>query len=122
MSGRTIFATAVALVFLTMGCGEKPARQDPSFEFTVQYVFYIKPPVDRVILVGMVDAGQVIVGDAAVVRCRSGDVYVVVEGIETFGGQPTRARQGQQVGLRLRGITQDQPHKDDRVFGRKAKE
>jgi translation elongation factor EF-Tu-like GTPase len=91
----------------------------PTFQFTVEEVFYIKPPVDRVILVGTVQEGTVKAGDAATVECKAGSVSVVVEGIEAFQQDDVkRATKGEQVGLKLRGITKDQPSKGDRVMGK----
>jgi translation elongation factor EF-Tu-like GTPase len=91
----------------------------PKFQFTVEEVFYIKPPVDRVILVGTVQEGRIKAGDQATVECAAGSVSVVVEGIEAFKqGDVKQATKGEQVGLKLRGITKDQPSKGDRVIGR----
>ena len=90
----------------------------PSFEFTIENVFYIKPPVDRVILVGTVYAGTVEAGDAATVNCRTGAVKVTVEGIETVQqANVQQAAKGEQVGLRVRGIAKDVPAVGDRVTG-----
>lgn len=87
----------------------------PTFQFTVAEVFYIKPPVDCAILVGTVQDGAVKAGDAATVECTGGSVSVVVEGIEAFKqGDVKQATKGEQVGLKLRGITKNQPSKGDR--------
>jgi len=87
------------------------------FSFTVDEVFYIKPPVDRVILVGNVGEGSVKVGDSLIVRCRSGDVQVVLEGIDTIEHGPVEsASKGQQVGLKLRGIGREQPGRGDLII------
>jgi len=91
----------------------------PGFRFTVEEVFYIKPPVDRVILVGTVQEGTVKTGDTATVECKAGPVSVFVEGFEAFKqGDVKQATKGEQVGLKLRGITKDQPSKGDRVIGK----
>jgi translation elongation factor EF-Tu-like GTPase len=91
----------------------------PTFKFTVEEVFYIKPPVDRVILVGTVQEGTVKAGDSATVECAAGSISVVVDGIEAFKqGDVKQATKGEQVGIRLRGITKDQPSKGDRVIGK----
>jgi translation elongation factor EF-1alpha len=90
----------------------------PTFQFTVEEVFYIKPPVDRVILVGTVLEGTVTPGEHAIVECRTGPVSVVVEGIEGIQeGNIRQANKGEQVGLKLRGITQKQASKHNRVVG-----
>jgi translation elongation factor EF-Tu-like GTPase len=90
----------------------------PTFRFTVEEVFYIKPPVDRVILVGTIQEGTVRTGDTATVECKAGPVSVVVEGIEAFKqADITQASKGEQVGLKLRGINKDQPAKGDRIVG-----
>jgi translation elongation factor EF-Tu-like GTPase len=101
------------------GCrGERNAVTETPFEFTVEEVFYIKPPVDRVILVGTVRQGTLRPGDEATVHCAGGPVSVVIEGIESFQkGEAKEARKGDQVGLRMRGITKDQPARNDRVTG-----
>jgi len=104
--------------FSTSSCKDDSSAHRTSFKFTVEHVFYIKPPVDRVILVGTVDDGLVQAGAAATVECRSNRVEVVVEGIETPQGDIERATRGQQVGLRLSGIKKDQPSVGDRVAGR----
>ncbi|HEV3384704.1 MAG TPA: TIR domain-containing protein [Gemmata sp.] len=85
------------------------------FLFTVEEFFHIKPPVDRVILVGTIIEGSVRVGDSLLVRCKGGDVPVVVESIEAFGDQPQQADKGQQIGLKLTGIHKDQPTRGDLV-------
>jgi translation elongation factor EF-Tu-like GTPase len=91
----------------------------PTFSFTVEEVFYIKPPVDRVILIGTVQEGTVKAGDSAIVECAAGSISVVVDGIEAFKQRDVKqATKGEQVGLRLRGITKDQPSKGDRVIGK----
>jgi len=87
--------------------------KQPKFTFTVEEVFYIKPPVDRVILVGTITGGSVRVGDSLVVQCQDGDVPVVVDGIERPGGDLQQAATGQQVGLKLAGIRRDQPKRGD---------
>lgn len=80
------------------------------FQFSVEEAFYIKPPVDRVILVGLVDEGTVRPGDALVVMAMSGPIDVVVDRIEVFRQSEgaASATKGQQVGLRLVGINQQQ--------------
>lgn len=79
------------------------------FQFSVEEAFYIKP-LDRVILVGTVDEGTVRPGDALVVMAMSGPIHVVVEQIEVFRQSEgaASATEGQQVGLRLVGINQQQ--------------
>jgi len=104
------------MLFGLFGCKDRPAPAAVPFAFTVEHVFYIKPPVDRVILVGTVDSGDVRPGDTLVVRCQLGPVTVTVDGIETIkDGNLGRATKGQQVGLRVAGITKDQPTSGDRV-------
>ena len=88
----------------------------PTVTFTVEEVFYIKPPVDRVILVGTITHGVVRVGDKLIVHTASGPVSVAVENIETIQhGDLKQASKSQQVGLRLTGIRKDQPSRGDRV-------
>ena len=84
--------------------------------FIVEEVFYIKPPVDRVILVGTINDGVVRVGDKLVVHTSAGPINVAVDNIESIDqGDLKQASQGQQVGLRLTGVRKDQPWKGDRV-------
>ena len=91
----------------------------PTFQFTVEEVFYIKPPVDRVILVGTVQDGTVKPRDTATVECKSGPVSVVVETVEAIKqGEIKQANKGDQVALKLRGISKDQASKGDRVIGK----
>lgn len=95
--------------------------ETPPFSFTVDDVFYIKPPHDKVILTGAVSEGTVRVGDALVVQCASGDIPVVLMGIETLDRGPVNeASVGQQVGLDLRGIRKDQPTRGDRVVRKRG--
>ena len=111
---------SLLLIAAMCGCrSETPPMPQPIFRFMVEEVFYIKPPVDRVILVGTVQDGTVKAGDAATVECAAGSVSVVVESIETFKqGDVKQATKGEQVGLKLRGITKDQPSKGVRVIGK----
>jgi translation elongation factor EF-Tu-like GTPase len=89
----------------------------PPFSFTVDDVFYIKPPHDKVILTGAIGEGTVRVGDALVVQCASGDVPVILIGIETLDRGPiNEASARQQVGLDVRGIRKDQVTRGDRVI------
>jgi len=99
----------------------QPAPSPTAFSFTVEEVFYIKPPVDRVILVGTISEGTVRVGESLVVRCQGGEVPVVLDGIETTDRGPVQeASAGQQVGLKLAGIRKDQPTRGDRVTRKAA--
>lgn len=92
------------------------SSETPPFVFTVADVFYIKPPHDKVILTGAIGEGTVRVGDSLVVQCASGDVAVVLVGIDTLDRGPVQeASAGQQVGLEVRGIRKDQPSRGDRV-------
>jgi translation elongation factor EF-Tu-like GTPase len=111
---------SLLLIAAMSGCrSETPAMAHPTFQFTVEEVFHVGPPVDRVILVGTVQEGVVKTGDAATVECKTGPVSVVVETIEAFKqGEIKQANKCDQVGLKLRGITRDQPWKGDRVIGK----
>ncbi len=111
----------VLMLFGLFGCRDNSASTPSPFRFEVEHVFYVKPPVDRVILVGTVREGAVRVGDAATVGCRGGDVQVTIEGIEAPGQELKEANVGQQVGLRLQGIGRDQPSAGDWVCGRPGK-
>ena len=122
---KTVAIAAGAFVLLALAVAvllrfrpTKPAR----FEFQVHDVFYIKSPIDRVILTGRMERGRVHKGDAAVVQTRTGPVRVMVEGIEVLGWRPgdpetITATAGDQIGLRLTGISRDQPSPGDRVIG-----
>jgi translation elongation factor EF-Tu-like GTPase len=106
---------AIGIVFLLGGCKGEPAKM-AAFQFTIEEIFYIKPPLDRVILVGTIEEGQVRVGESLTVQCRNGPVSAIVEGIEAFQkGEIQQANKGQQVGLRMKGLTKDQPAKGDRI-------
>ena len=119
-------AIAAVLVVVTLcGCDAKtaptgpktaPATTAPTMNFTVEEVFYIKPPVDRVILVGTITYGTVRVGDKLVVHTSAGPVDVAVDNIESIQqGDLRQASKGEQVGLRLNGIRKDQASRGDRV-------
>jgi hypothetical protein len=93
-----------------------PAATGATMNFTVEEVFYIKPPVDRVILVGTISEGSVRVGQTVVVHTSAGPINAVIDNIESIQqGDLRHASKGQQVGLRLTGIRKDQPSKRDRV-------
>ena len=121
---RSAFLTMFAVVALC-GCdagtaATRPttakATTAPTMNFTVEHVFYIKPPVDRVILVGTINDGVVRVGDRLVVHTANGPIDVAVDNIESIQqGDLKEASKGQQVGLRLSGIRKDQPAVGDRV-------
>lgn len=116
---KNVACCSLLLIAAFCGCrSETPPIPQPTFRFTVEEVFYIEPPVDRVILVGTVQDGTVKAGDAANVECAAGSVSVVVEGIEAFKqGDIKQAMRGEQVGLKLLGIAKDQVAKGDRVLG-----
>lgn len=106
------------LLFGFFGCKQNPpptAPSPPPFRFLVQDVFYIKPPVDRVILVGMVEEGTIHTGVTAVLIHTPLEVIsVTVENIETIKEREIKyATKGQQVGLRLMGIRMDQVRRGD---------
>lgn len=82
------------------GCGQ--------FDFTVQHTFYVRPPVDRVVLVGRVNQGSVKVGEKLIVHGEGGPLKVKVEAIDNRGGEACQAEAGQDVGLQLSGITTSQ--------------
>ena len=108
------------MLFGFPGCKEQPparetTRSESGFSFTVHDVFYIKPPVDRVILTGVVDDGTVRVGDELIVHPQRGPVTVTLDMIEHPEGRPQSASKGDQVGLRLVGIRKEQPNRGDRV-------
>jgi len=105
------------LMFGLFGCRGDTTPTPTSFRFQVEHVFYIKPPVDRMILVSVVREGTVKVSDIVTVGCRNGNVNATIEGIETIGQELKQAGVGQQVGLRLQGIGKDQPNAGDWVYG-----
>jgi translation elongation factor EF-1alpha len=117
---------AMGLVFgltgMLAGCKKETAVMPESqFAFTVEEVFYIKPPIDRVIIVGTVQDGAVKIGDSVVVHTPAGIVPVVVETIESpTRGAAKEAAKGQQVGLRVNGIKKDQVSRGDKVTGKSA--
>ena len=110
------------LLWLTLvvaaGCNsENPPMQKPAFQFTIHDVFYIKPPVDRVIVTGVVDHGSIHPGERASLQCASGTIAVTVEAIEGFKiGEIKGANAGDNVGLKLVGVTKDQPAPGDKVI------
>lgn len=106
------------MLFGLFGCRQKEPLPRSPLRFEVEHVFYIKPPVDRVILVGTVREGLVKSGDKVVVACREGNVEATVEGIEVPGPEiVTEAVVGNQVGLRLTGLRQYQATTGDWVLG-----
>jgi translation elongation factor EF-Tu-like GTPase len=118
----------VAIAGLARGCKKPPPPTRPltspatsvaTMNFIIEHVFYIKPPVDRVILVGTIQEGTVRAGQLVVVHTSAGDVNATIEGIEMFKGLDVQqASKGQQVGLRLTGIRKDQPVSGDHVTAR----
>jgi len=86
------------------------------FTFTVQDVFYIKPPVDRVMLIGTVDEGTVRPGDAVRIWMSGKAIPATVEAIERIRvGQIPSATAGDQVALRFAGIPSDQIKPGDSI-------
>ena len=113
-----IFKVGIIMLFLSRLFECKDNSSYVFFEFTVQEVFYIKPPIDSVILVGIVDKGAIHVGDTAIVNCSEGKVTVKIMGLESLEDNDIqKASKGQQVGIRLKGIKKDVPSKGDRVIG-----
>jgi hypothetical protein len=126
---RQVLLGVVVIVAMISGCDNQtqatrpataaasaPAKATSNMKFTVEEVFYIKPPVDRVILVGTITDGVVRVGDKLVVHTSAGPVNVSVDRIDSIQqGELKQPSKGQQVGLRLTGIREDQPSRGDRV-------
>ena len=104
------------MLFGLFGCKRNLPPSEPAFRFRVEEIFYIKPPVDRVILVGTIEEGTIRTGASALVRTQRGDILVTVEAIETINeGEIKAAVKGRQVGLRLLGIRKDQAQQGDVV-------
>jgi translation elongation factor EF-1alpha len=86
------------------------------FKFTVQHVFYIKPPVDRIVLVGLVQEGTVRPGDGVIIHTGVNTLQATVEGIERIRvGQVSSAQTGDQVALRFAGVPADAVRTGDTV-------
>jgi|SRR5262245_36612696 translation elongation factor EF-Tu-like GTPase len=95
---------------------EHLSMSNPSFTLTVQHVFYIKPPIDRVMVVGVVDQGTVRPGDAAVIEGSGRAMRATVEAIVALSMEEIpSAETGDQVALRFAGIPKDQVKAGDRV-------
>ena len=89
---------------------------DRSFTFTVQHVFYIRPPIDRVMLVGVVDQDTVKPGDAVVIQASGRAIRATAEAIERLRvGQIPSAGAGDQVALRFANVPADRVKAGDRV-------
>lgn len=118
---RQTVGYAILAVWLTaFGCEKRsPTTEsitvEPTFSFTVHDVFYIKPPVDRVILTGVVDEGTVKIGDELTVHTRSGPITVTIDMVELPSRQAEQATKGDQAGLRLVGIRKEQAERGDRI-------
>lgn len=121
LAALTAIVSAIPLLLHRMNSATFPkmaiaVTEHESMEFIVEEVFYIKPPVDRVILIGIVRDGSVKAGKSVIVHTSSGPVDATVEVIETINrGDIEQATAGEQVGLRLTNIRKDQPTRGDRV-------
>ena len=118
MTKTIILLLGCFMVWAFFGCQQNNAPMTPrEFRFLVKEVFYIKPPVDRVILVGMVEEGTIHAGESALLIHTPLEVIpVTIETIETVkNGEITTATKGQQAGLRLQGIRLDQIRQGDLV-------
>lgn len=93
------------------GCS---ASAPPALDFVIDEVVYSEPPHERVILVGRIVRGSVRVGDSLMVKCRTGDVPITVEGIETLGREVGEATLGR-ISLKVSGISGDEPARGDHV-------
>jgi translation elongation factor EF-1alpha len=121
---RILAATVLGLLAF-VGCSGKqnvPVTnpKQAGFSLTIEEIFYIGPPVDRVILVGTITEGSVRPGDSLVVKCQNTEVPVVVEAIEHPSGEMQKAERGQQVGLKLSGIRREQPAQGDLVIRKRS--
>ena len=112
----------LCLVGVFGGCKrETPAMPESRFAFIVDDVFYIQPPVDRVIMVGTIQDGSVKAGDSVAVHTTNGMTTVVVEKIEhPKSPDIQQASKGDQVGLRVNGIRKEQVSKGDKVTGKSS--
>jgi translation elongation factor EF-Tu-like GTPase len=87
-----------------------------AFAFTVQHVFYIKPPVNRHMLVGMVESGTVRPATPALLHAATGVLPFTIEGVELYrAGDTPEATAGQQVALRCVGLQRGQADSGMRV-------
>lgn len=83
---------------------------------TVDEVFYIKNPIDRVIVVGTISEGNIQPGDKMSLVNGKGSIPVVVEKIEHPAvGALQIAEKGQQVGVMLSGLQKEQVSSGDRL-------
>ena len=97
-----------SICFMASGCGSE------TFKLKVDHVFYIRT-IDRVIVTGSVTSGSVKPGDRLTVRTGDTAVPVTVERLEHPQRKIERAARGDQVGMVLSGIHQDQVRPGDFV-------
>jgi translation elongation factor EF-1alpha len=113
----------MASIMVFLGCRSEPASTlAPSpapksdFEFRIDEVFYIRPPVDRVMLVGVVLHGTTRTGDSGVLTYSDGELPVAIEAIEAIRiGEIEKAVKGDQVALRVQGVDKDKVSAGDRI-------
>jgi translation elongation factor EF-Tu-like GTPase len=127
MSAKCGLCASLALLANAAISAAQPASTAPTttsptsqptlaMQFKVEDVFYIKPPVDRVILVGTISVGRVVRGQKAIVHTANGAVAVIVESIDSFKvNNLPDAIAGEQVALHLTGIKKEQPARGDLV-------
>ena len=92
---------------------------EPTLRFVVMETVYLKPPVDRLVVTGMVKRGHLRVGDRLLARCAGGNREVTVEAIEIPEGR-TEVHRDEHPSLRLAGAPEGSIKRGDKLLGLRA--
>jgi len=107
--GLILLGVAGALIRILMPAGAVIKRTElPDFRMTIDDVFALKQ-LGSVVVVGVINTGQVKVGDTLTVDTENTQIMVQVNGIELGFDNPVQsANAGDKVGVMLSGINNDQ--------------
>ena len=88
---------------------------DPTFRMTVQEIFSIRNR--GTVITGEIESGTVTVGDEILLLGRGSNQKTVVAGVEVNRKVVTQAHKGDQVGVLLKDISQDDVQPGDVLAG-----
>ena len=88
---------------------------DPTFRMTIQDVFSIKGR--GTVLTGRIESGTITVGDEIIIKGRNSSKKAIVAGVEVRRKVTTNAKTGDDVGILLKDINDEDVRPGDILAG-----
>lgn len=88
---------------------------NPTFRMTVQEIYSIKSR--GTVVTGQIESGTITVGDEIHIQCKNSSKTTVVSGVEVNRKVVTHAQKGDNVGILLKDISNEDVHQGDILSG-----